>query len=161
MSKQNRFLYLTLVVACALCVTHASAQLTANSLAELRNYGLTQNNQTISLSTTGGDPHSVTGVVTPGHYWINGDHIADPTNSRPIFMDLNGTGNTFVLTGTTINLDTRKLDGFGRNLGHDSGVDVIQINGSNNTVRDITLIGQDIALNTDPNAQRYADWATQ
>lgn len=139
----------------------ASAQHTANSLAELRAYGTSVNNTTVTLSSTGGDPHTVTGVVTPGEYWINGDHIANPTNSEPIFMDLGGTGNTYNLSGATINLDTRKLDGFGRNLGHGSGVDVIRISGSNNTVRGINLIGQDIALDTDPNAQRYADWATQ
>ncbi|WP_146403342.1 autotransporter-associated beta strand repeat-containing protein, partial [Planctomycetes bacterium CA13] len=144
-------------------VTSADAQtsVTANSLAELRSYGLSVNNSTVTLSATGGDPHPVTGVVTPGHYWINGDHYTDPTNSAPVFMELGGTGNTYHLAGATINLDTRKLDGFGRNLGHDSGVDVIRISGSNNTVRGINLIGQDIALDTDPNAQRYADWATQ
>ena len=103
----------------------------------------------------------MTGIVTPGQYWINGDHIDDPTNSKPIFLDLRGDGNTYDLSGATINLDTRKLDGFGRRLSHDSGVDVIQINGSNNLVIGINLIGQDIALDTDPNAQRYADWATQ
>tara|TARA_R110002049_G_scaffold285698_4_gene467007 strand:+ start:150060 stop:153770 length:3711 start_codon:yes stop_codon:yes gene_type:complete len=130
-------------------------------LAELRSYGMTANNDTVTLSATDGDPHPVTGVVTPGEYWINGDHIANPTQSMPIFMELSGTGNTYDLSGATINLDTRKLDGFGRALGHDSGVDVIRISGSNNTVLGINLIGQDIALDTDPNAQRYADWATQ
>ena len=138
----------------------ADAQFTANSLAELRSYGLSTNNSTVSLSTTGGDPHPVTGVVTPGQYWINGDHIANPTNSHPIFMELGGTGNTYNLSGATINVDTRKLDGFGRNLGHDSGVDILRISGSGNTIQGINLIGQDIALDTDPNAQRYADWST-
>lgn len=156
-----KWLFWALFLGLTACGNFASAQHTANSLAELRNFGLTVNNSTVTLSPTGGDPHPVTGIVTPGHYWINGDHIANPTSSMPIFMDLSGTGNTYELGGTTINLDTRKLDGFGRALGHDSGVDVVQITGSNNTVRGLTLIGQDIALDTDPNAQRYADWATQ
>ena len=141
----------------------ASAQdsITANSLADLRRLGTSVDNTTVTLSATGGDPHPVTGIVTPGQYWINGDHIADPTNSEPIFLDLSGTGNTYNLGGTTINVDTREFDGFGRGLGHGSTVDVIQITGSRNTVRGINLIGQDIALDTDPNAQRYADWSTR
>ncbi|EMI43564.1 Dystroglycan-type cadherin-like domain protein, partial [Rhodopirellula sp. SWK7] len=133
----------------------------ANSLAELRLFGTTVNNDTVTLSPTGGDPHPVTGIVTPGEYWINGDHYADPTNSKPIFLELSGTGNTYDFTGTTLRLDTRELDGFGRALGHDSGVDVVRVSGSNNLVQELTVIGEDIALDTDPNAQRYADWATQ
>ncbi|WP_419580182.1 cadherin-like domain-containing protein [Stieleria magnilauensis] len=133
----------------------------ANSLAELRALGTSVNNRLVVLSVTGGDPHPVTGVVTPGEYWINGDHYADPTNSAPVFMELSGTGNTYDLAGTTIKLDTRKLDGFGRALGHDSGVDVVRVSGSGNVVKNLTVIGEDIALDTDPNAQRYADWATQ
>ncbi|MBB3205139.1 autotransporter-associated beta strand protein [Rhodopirellula rubra] len=133
----------------------------ANSLAELRLFGTTVNNDTVTLSPTGGDPHPVTGIVTPGEYWINGDHYADPRNSKPIFLELSGTGNTYDFTGTTLRLDTRKLDGFGRALGHDSGVDVVRVSGSDNLVQELTVIGEDIALDTDPNAQRYADWATQ
>ncbi|WP_228714458.1 autotransporter-associated beta strand repeat-containing protein [Posidoniimonas corsicana] len=148
---------ITLVASCS----QASAQLVANSLAELRSYGTSVDNTTVVLSGADGDPHPETGVVTPGHYWINGDHIANPTSSMPIFMELGGSGNTYDLSGATINLDTRKLDGFGRSLGHDSGVDVVRITGSGNTVRGLTLIGQDIALDTDPDAQRFADWATQ
>ena len=142
-------------------ISECAVAVTANSLAELRNYGLTLNNSSITLSPTGGDPHPVTGIVTPGEYWINGDHIANPTNSEPIFMELSGTGNTYDLSGATINVDTRKLDGFGRNLGHGSAVRVLRISGSNNTIQGINLIGQDIALDTDPNAQRYADWSTR
>ncbi|QDU88872.1 Autotransporter-associated beta strand repeat protein [Pirellulimonas nuda] len=137
----------------------AAAQLVANSLAELRSYGLSVNNSTITLSATGGDPHPVTGVVTPGQYWINGNHIANPTNSMPTFMELSGTGNTYNLSGATINLDTRKLDGFGRALGHDSGIEVVKISGTGNTVNGLNLTGYDLALDTAPNAQRYADWA--
>ena len=146
---------------CSFVTLPTMAQFTANSLAELRTYGITVNNSTVVLNSTGGDPHPETGIVTPGVYWINGDHIADPTNSPPIFMELSGTGNTYDLSAATIKLDTRKLDGFGRNLGHDSGVDVVRISGSNNTVEGLTLIGEDLALDTDPDAQRYADWATQ
>ncbi|MCM2372109.1 LamG-like jellyroll fold domain-containing protein [Aporhodopirellula aestuarii] len=142
-------------------VATLAGRYTVSSLADLRALGMSVNGSTVTLSAAGGDPHPVTGVLTPGHYWINGDHIADPTNSMPIFMELSGNGNTYILSGTTINLDTRKLDGFGRALGHDSGVDVIRISGSNNTIQGINLIGQDIALDTDPDAQRYADWATQ
>ncbi|WP_145284342.1 autotransporter-associated beta strand repeat-containing protein [Pirellulimonas nuda] len=161
MSIGSRTTVLIVFVGLIACAGQAAAQYTANSLAELRGYGLSVNNSTVTLSATGGDPHPVTGVVTPGQYWINGDHIANPTNSMPIFMELSGAGNTYNLSGATINLDTRKLDGFGRNLGHDSGVDVIRISGSNNLVQGINLIGQDIALDTDPGSQRYADWATQ
>ena len=139
----------------------AQTNVTANSLAELRSFGTSVNDTNVTLSATGGDPHPVTGIVTPGQYWINGDHIADPTNSEPIFLDLSGTGNTYNLGGATINVDTREFDGFGRGLGHGSTVDIIQITGSRNTVRGINLIGQDIALDTDPNAQRYADWSTR
>lgn len=142
-----------------LCTTTSFAQFTANSLEELRIFSGFADNATVSLNPAGGDPHPVTGVFTAGEYWINGDHIANPTNSHPQFLVLGGTGNTYNFAGTTIYLDTRKLDGFGRNLGHDSGVDVVRIEGSDNLVQDLTLIGQDIALNTDPNAQRYADWA--
>lgn len=153
-------LFRGLLLGLTACGTSASAQFTANSLAELRNLGLSVNNSTVTLSPTGGDPHPVTGVVTPGHYWLDGYHIANPTNSHPRFMVLGGSDNTYDLSGATINLDTRKLDGFGRNLGHDSGVDVFRIEGSGNTVQGLTLIGQDIALDTDPNAQRFADWST-
>ena len=155
------FAGICVVAIIGILIQPAVAQLTANSLADLRTYGTTVNNSTITLSPTGGDPHPVTGIVTPGEYWIDGDHIANPTSTHPRFMVLGGTGNTYNLTGTTINLDTRELDGFGRALGHDSGVDVVRIEGSNNTVNDLTLIGQDIALDTDPSAQRFADWATQ
>lgn len=161
MRTGNGITALGLMVGLFTCVAPASAQFTANSLAELRNYGTTVNNSTVTLSTTGGDPHPVTGVVTPGEYWINGDHIANPTGTEPIFMDLSGTGNTYNLSGTTIKADTRKFDGYGRALGHGSGVHLVQLSGSNNLLQDLTLIGEDIALDTDPNAQRYADWGTQ
>ena len=135
--------------------------LTANSLTQLRSLGEGAiSNTNIVLSPTGGDPHPVTGVVTPGEYWINGDHIPDPTNTHPRFLILGGSNNTYDLSGATLRLDTRKLDGYGRALGHDSGVDVVRIEGSNNEVQGLTLIGEDIALDTDPNAQRYADWST-
>ncbi len=137
----------------------AQANITANSLAELRSLGTSVNNTTLSLSATGGDPHPVTGVVTPGQYWINGDHFANPTSTHPEFLVLGGSGNTFSFAGATLNLDTRKLDGFGRNLGHDSGISVVRLQGSNNTVQNISVIGQDLALDTDPNAQRYSDWS--
>lgn len=132
---------------------------TANSLAELRAAGLVASNSTITLSPTGGDPHPVTGIVTAGEYWINGDHIANPTQSEPTFLELGSTNNTYNLTGTRINLDTRKLDGFGRALGHDSGIEVVKVSGSGNTVNGLNLTGHDLALDTDPDAQRYADWA--
>ena len=130
-----------------------------NTLADLRNEGTTLNNSTITLSATGGDPHPVTGVVTAGEYWINGDHIANPTGSEPTFLELSGTNNTYNLTGTSINLDTRKLDGFGRALGHDSGIEVVKISGSGNTINGLNLTGYDLAMDTDPDAQRHADWA--
>ncbi|QDV44244.1 Extracellular serine protease precursor [Stieleria neptunia] len=137
----------------------AEAAYTASSLAELRALGTTVNASTVTLSTSGGDPHPVTGVVTPGVYWINGDHIADPANSEPIFLELGGSNNTYDLTGTSINLDTRKLDGFGRRLGHDSGVRVVKVSGDGNTVTGLQVTGHDLAMDTDPNAQRHADWA--
>lgn len=159
--RKYRWIAATLLAACVAACNAPAMAVTASSLAQLRSLGAgAVNNTNIILSHLGGDPHPVTGVVTPGHYWINGDHIANPTNSHPIFMELGGTGNTYDLSGATINLDTRKLDGFGRNLGHGSGVDVLRISGSNNIVQGINLIGQDIALDTDPNAQRYADWST-
>ncbi len=151
----------TVLSLCTLASVKAQTSVTANSLAELRNFGVTVNNTIVTLSANHGDPHPVTGVTTPGEYWLDGDHIANPTNSEPIFMELSGTGNTYDLSGATINVDTRKLDGFGRNLGHSSAVRVILITGSNNTVEGINLIGQDIALDTDPNKQRYADWSTR
>ncbi|WP_186775838.1 LamG-like jellyroll fold domain-containing protein [Rubripirellula tenax] len=132
---------------------------TVSSLADLRALGTTVDNTTVTLSTTGGDPHPVTGVVTPGHYWINGDHIANPTSSEPTFLELGGTNNTYIFTGTTINLDTRKLDGFGRALAHDSGIEVVKISGTGNTINDLNLMGHDLAMDTDPGAQRHADWA--
>ena len=133
----------------------AHAQATVISLAELRQISSLVNNATVSLSPSHGDPHPVTGIVTPGEYWINGDHIADPTNTAPRFLILGGNGNTFNFAGTAIYADTRKFDGYGRNLGHESGIDIIRLEGSNNLVQDLTLIGRDIALDTDPNAQRY------
>ena len=99
-------------------------------------------------------------VLAPGEYWIDGDHIANPTSSEPIFLELSGNGNTYDLSQATIKLDTRELDGFGRGLGHDSAVRPIKISGSNNTVTGLTLIGEDIDLTTDPDAQRHADWGT-
>ena len=50
---------------------------------------------------------------------MDGDHIANPTGSEPIFLDLGGSNNTYNLTGANLKLDTRKLDGFGRALGHE------------------------------------------
>lgn len=156
----NRILLLCIALGTALNSEFADA-ITVNSLAQLRSLGAgAVSNTTITLSATGGDPHPVTGITTPGEYWINGDHIADPTNTHPRFLILGGNGNTYDLSNATIRLDTRKLDGFGRGLGHDSGVDVVRIEGSNNLVQGLTLIGEDIALDTDPNAQRYADWST-
>ena len=148
-------------VLCGVIDANAQTNVTANSLEELRRIGTSVNNATVTLSPTGGDPHPVTGIVTPGEYWINGDHIADPRNTAPIFMDLSGNGNTYNLGGTVINADTREFAGFGRSLGHGSGVHLVQLTGSNNVLNGLTLIGQDIALDTDPNAQRYADWGTQ
>ncbi|WP_146459747.1 LamG-like jellyroll fold domain-containing protein, partial [Rubripirellula tenax] len=135
---------------------------TANSLAELRALAKLVNNATVTLSTTGGDPHPVTGVVTPGTYWINGDHLDTSAGAiEPKFMEFLGDGNTFDLTGTTIRADTREFAGFGRGLGHGSGVHLVILGGSNNLLTGLTLIGEDIALDTDPTAQRYADWGTQ
>ena len=142
-------------------VSVANAQYVAESLAEMRSYGATLSNSTVALSGAHGDPHPETGVVTPGEYWINGNHIANPTGSEPIFLELSGTGNTYDLSAAIIFVDTRDLAGFGRALGHDSGVDIVQITGSNNTVLGLTLIAQDLALDSDPSAQRFADWATQ
>jgi len=152
----------SLTVGLWLISDHAQAQsITANNLAQLRSLGAgTLSGYNIALSPNHGDPHPVTGIVTPGEYWIDGDHIEDPTNSHPRFLELGGTGNTYDLSKATIRLDTRKLAGFGRGLGHDSGVDVVRISGSNNTVQGLTLLGEDVDLDTDPNAQRYADWST-
>ena len=150
----------TFVLAISACGSQANAQVIAQSIEELRNFSTLVNNVSVSLSTEQGDPHPVTGVVTPGEYWLNGDYIDNPTSTHPRFLILGGNGNTFNFAGTTIYVDTRKLDGYGRGLGHDSGVDIVRLEGSNNLVRDITLIGRDIELDTDPNAQRYADWST-
>ena len=151
----------TLIVTVTLVAdVRAQSSITVNSLTQLRSLGAGGlSNYNITLSPNHGDPHPVTGVITPGEYWINGDHIADPTGTTPVFLDLLGSGNTFDFAGTTLKLDTRKLDGFGRALGHGSGVRVVQIGGSSNTVTDITLIGEDLELDTDPDAQRWADWA--
>lgn len=119
--------------------------ITATSLAQLRALSSGLSNTTIELA--------------PGDYWIDGDHIANPTSSEPIFLELGGNNNTYNLTGANLKLDTRKLDGFGRALGHDSGVRVVQVTGSNNTVNGLNLTGYDLELDTDPNAQRHADWA--
>ena len=126
-------------------VAQYATAVTVTSLADLRNASATMNNSTITLA--------------PGDYWIDGDHIANPTSSEPIFLELGGNNNTFVLTGANLKLDTRKLDGFGRALGHDSGVRVVKVSGSNNIVQDLDLTGYDLELDTDPDAQRYADWA--
>ena len=134
---------------------------TASSLSEFRALAALANNTTVTLSTTGGDPDPVTGIVTPGTYWINGDHIADPNADGIAFLDLGGTGNTFDFTGTTIKVDTRDLAGFGRSQGHGSTVHLVILGGDNNLLKNLTLIGEDIALDTDPNSQRYADWGTQ
>ncbi|TWT85021.1 Autotransporter-associated beta strand repeat protein [Planctomycetes bacterium CA13] len=131
-----------LLLAVVLCQT-ASGQYTANSLAELRSFASAHNNATITLAA--------------GDYWIDGDHIANPTSSEPTFLELTGTGNTYNLTGANIKLDTRKLDGFGRALGHDSGIEVVKISGSNNTVNGLSLTGYDVDVSTP--AQRHADWA--
>ena len=101
MSKRIRLILATLMATCLLNGNHVLAQVTANSLAELRSLGSTVNNLTVSLSATGGDPHPVTGIVTPGHYWINGDHIADPANTHPRFLVLGGTNNTYCLLYTS------------------------------------------------------------
>lgn len=135
---------------------------TANNLAELRALAKLVNNTTVSLSTTGGDPHPVTGVTTPGTYWINGDHLDTSAGAiEPKFLEFLGTGNTFDLTGTTIKADTRDFAGYGRSLGHGSGVHLVILDGTDNLLTGLTLIGEDIALDTDPNSQRYADWGTQ
>lgn len=141
--------------------TPATAQITVNSLADLRAAGVAGHlGATITLSGAGGDPHPETGIITPGEYWINGDHIANPTNSQPIFMELSGTGNTYDLSGATINVDTRDLGDFGRNLGHDSAVRPIRVSGNGNSVEGLSLIGVDLGLDTDPDAKRHADWGS-
>lgn len=139
----------------------ATGQYTATNLVQLRALSSgALSDSTITLSPTGGDPHPVTGVVTPGEYWINGDHISDPTNSQPIFLELSGSGNTYDLSGATIKLDTRDLGDFGRNLGHESAVRPLRVSGSGNSVQGLSLIGVDLALDTDPDAKRHADWGS-
>ena len=122
-----------------------SAQITVSSVQALRNNS-NLNNTTI--------------VLAAGDYWIDGDHIGNPTESEPIFLELSGSNNTYDLSNANIYLDTRKLDGFGRNLGHGSTVYPIKISGNDNTVMGLTLIGVDVDVDTDPNAQRHADWGT-
>ena len=134
---------------------------TANSLAEFRALAALADGTTVTLGTTGGDPHPVTGVVTPGTYWVNFDHVVDPAVNGIHFLNLVGTGNTFDFTGTTIKLDTRDAAGFGRSLGHGSTVHLVTLGGNNNLLKNLTLIGEDIAMDTDPDAQRYADWGLQ
>lgn len=129
----------------AACCLTASGQYVANDLATLRSLAANLDNATITLQ--------------PGDYWIDGDHIANPTSSIPTFLDLGGNNNTYNLTGANLKLDTRDLAGFGRALGHDSGVEVVRISGTNNTVQGLNLTGYDLDLDTDPNARRYADWA--
>ncbi|TWT35363.1 Extracellular serine protease precursor [Posidoniimonas corsicana] len=140
-----KFAVVCVAVGASVCSRPARGQYFANNLATLRSLSTTVNNATITLA--------------PGDYWINGDHIANPTSSQPIFLELGGNNNTYNLTGANLKLDTRKLDGFGRALGHDSGVRVVKISGAGNTVNDLSLTGYDLDLDTDPGAQRYADWA--
>ena len=62
------------IVACVAASGAPAMAVTANSLAQLRSLGSgILSNTTVTLSPTGGDPHPVTGLITPGHYWINGD----------------------------------------------------------------------------------------
>ncbi|QDS99576.1 beta strand repeat-containing protein [Adhaeretor mobilis] len=145
----------------AVFISERALAIPAGSLAQLRALGSFSNNTTITLSATGGDPHPVTGIVTPGEYWLDGDHLNfDPNNPiEPIFMNLGGSGNTYDLSGATIKVDTRDLAGYGRALGHGSGVHLVQLSGNNNQLNGLTLIGEDLDLNTP--AQRYADWGTQ
>ncbi len=140
-----------LTVAIGLLLIHligqsVQAQFTANSLSSLRSLAATHNNATITLA--------------PGDYWIDGNHISNPTSSMPIFLELGGNNNTYNLTGANLKLDTRDLAGFGRALGHDSGVRVVKVTGSNNTINGLNLAGYDLDVDTDPNARRYADWAS-
>ncbi|CAN0330159.1 unnamed protein product, partial [Ectocarpus sp. 4 AP-2014] len=124
----------------------AAAQITVSSLADLRTVAAANNNSTITL--------------TPGEYWLDGTHIADPTNSEPIFLELGGSNNTYVLDGANLNVDTRSLGNYGRNLGHESAVIPVKISGSDNSVQGLSLIGQDVDLDTQPDAKRHADWGT-
>ncbi|MEM7315535.1 MAG: autotransporter-associated beta strand repeat-containing protein, partial [Planctomycetota bacterium] len=73
--------------------------------------------------------------------------------------ELGGTNNTYNLTGANLKLDTRDLAGFGRALGHDSGVRVVKVTGSNNTINGLNLTGYDLDTDTSPGARRYADWS--
>lgn len=131
-----------------LCVCETThAQLTAYSLPSLRAYSSAYDNTHITLA--------------PGEYWIDGDHITDPS-ADPTFLELTGSGNTFEFAGATIRVDTRELAGFGGSGANNEEdvVEVVKITGSNNTVRNLTLIGEDVALDTDPDAQRWADLGT-
>lgn len=139
----------------------ATAQYTANSLAELRSLAATHNGATITLSPSGGTAHPETGIVTPGEYWFSNDIFAGQVDYEPIYLELGGNNNTYVFDNTSLNLDTRDMAGHGRQLGHDSTVRPLYVTGSNNTIQGLSLIGQDLALDTDPNASRNADWGAQ
>lgn len=119
----------------------ARSQYVANSLAELCSYASTLNGATISM--------------THSEYWMDGSHIANPTGSEPIFMELTGASNTFDLTEASFKVDTRDLDGLGHALGHDSTVFLFNFNGTNNTLTGLEVEGVHVDLDTDPNAWRH------
>ncbi|MGJ8640489.1 MAG: hypothetical protein ACSHYA_13965 [Opitutaceae bacterium] len=157
-----KLLVLTIVTTFTLSLIANGQQttVTAHTLDELRAYGLSLSDSVVTLSPDGSDPHPVTGEVVAGHFWMTGDHITDRKNNS-IFMELGGRGNTFILKGTTLNVDTREFAGYGRSRSHGSSVHLLIISGENNTVKDFTLIGHDLELDTDPGSQRHADWGTQ
>lgn len=147
--RSRHFSKLIAVLVCGICLgfaSQAAMAVTVSSLAQLRSVAASLNNATITLA--------------PGEYWIDGDHIANPTSSIPTFLQLGGSNNTYNFSGTEIKLDTRDLAGFGRALGHDSGVTVVEINGANNTVNDLNVSGYDVfEPGSSRHEQRYADWA--
>ena len=117
-----------------LCGAEASGQtnFTANSYAQLKVLsGLSNANITMA----------------PGEYWVTGD------SSQGTLLNLSGSNNTFDFSQATFKVDTRNLAGFSGDF------DVMQINGSDVTVNGLKLYGEDVDLDTDPDARRYPNRA--
>lgn len=122
----------TAAVAIGLC--SPAGAITVSSLAALRAHSA-DNNATI--------------VMAPGEYWINHN------GSNPNFVDLTGSNSTFDMSQATFKVDTRTLDGLGS-----QHVNIFMLQGSNLTLTGLDLEGMDLGLDTDPNAQRWADATT-
>jgi Right handed beta helix region len=119
------------------CACSGSAQTVVSSLAELRAHA---NDNNVNI------------VMAPGEYWIN------KNGSDTTLLRLSGNNTLYDFSQATFKVDTRNFAGFGGGGAND--VSAIGMYGTASTVQGLNLSGVDVDVDLFPNAQRWANAAT-